>query len=241
MKIISIGFKNPFHESGYTNTIKINNLDDINVFIGKNNSGKTTILDRIYYVLSRNFNKDGPLLRFTIELNSDEFIERFKEFYEKYEKNTPSPYSDPYITKLGVKLSSLVKSFIEKVQNSDIKNKLTFKLNFNRDPQDKIILELSLKSKNQTNNENNSESPISKKEIDIFNQSIKQENELKILLLNLTLPTNKVKYIPSLRKLESSTYDFEREDVDYSIEALNTILNQSFRIMPKHKYNLNGS
>ncbi len=38
MKIISIGFKNPFHESGYTNTIKINSLDDINVFISINNN-----------------------------------------------------------------------------------------------------------------------------------------------------------------------------------------------------------
>lgn len=36
MKIISIGFKNPFQDFGYSNTIKINNLNDINVFIGKN-------------------------------------------------------------------------------------------------------------------------------------------------------------------------------------------------------------
>ena len=51
MKIISIGFKNPFHDSGYTNTIKINDLEDINVFIGKNNSGKTNILRSIYNLL----------------------------------------------------------------------------------------------------------------------------------------------------------------------------------------------
>ena len=44
MKIIVLKFENPFYESGYTNPITIKNLDDINVFIGKNNSGKTTYL-----------------------------------------------------------------------------------------------------------------------------------------------------------------------------------------------------
>ncbi|KKM69616.1 hypothetical protein LCGC14_1449020 [marine sediment metagenome] len=51
MKILSIGFKNPFHKSGYTNTIEINNLENINVFIGKNNSGKTNVLRSIYKAL----------------------------------------------------------------------------------------------------------------------------------------------------------------------------------------------
>jgi len=46
MKIISIGFKNPFYESEYTNTVKINNLDDFNVFIGK--IDKSDILQEIF-------------------------------------------------------------------------------------------------------------------------------------------------------------------------------------------------
>ena len=53
MKILSIGFKNPFHESGYTNSIEIHNLENINVFIGKNNSGKTNVLRSIYNLLHK--------------------------------------------------------------------------------------------------------------------------------------------------------------------------------------------
>jgi len=48
MKIISIGFENPFHKIVFSNTIRINNLEDINVFISKNNSGKTNVLTSIY-------------------------------------------------------------------------------------------------------------------------------------------------------------------------------------------------
>ncbi len=67
MKIISIGFKNPFHESGYTNTIKIDSLDDINVFIGKNNSGKTNVLRSIYNLLHQDIERSEIFRRCLIQ------------------------------------------------------------------------------------------------------------------------------------------------------------------------------
>ncbi len=83
MKIISIGFKNPFHESGYTNIIKINNLDDINLFVGENNSGKTNILRYIFNLLHQKVDKSGIFRRLKVKLDYEDINLILGKFYDK--------------------------------------------------------------------------------------------------------------------------------------------------------------
>ena len=96
MKIISIGFKNPFHESGYTNKIKINGLDEINVFIGKNNSGKTNVLRSIYNLLHQDIERSEIFRRIKVKLDKKDFGSIIEKFHKKllliYEnKDIPTP------------------------------------------------------------------------------------------------------------------------------------------------------
>ncbi|KKL11380.1 hypothetical protein LCGC14_2546400 [marine sediment metagenome] len=82
MKIISLGFKNPFELNPVD--IKINDLEWINVFIGKNNSGKTTLLNEIFRNLNPEANRDTKLTRFKVRLLGSEFKNLFHRFYHQF-------------------------------------------------------------------------------------------------------------------------------------------------------------
>jgi len=83
MKILSIGFKNPFHESGYTNAIEINNLENINVFIGKNNSGKTNVLRSIYNLLNQDIDRNKIFRYLKVKLDYKDINLVLGKFYDK--------------------------------------------------------------------------------------------------------------------------------------------------------------
>ncbi len=111
MKIISIGFKNPFHMSGYTNTIKINNLDDVTVFIGKNNSVKTNILRYIFNLLHQKVDKDGIFRCLKVKFDHEDFnliiVEFCKDIYKIYQnRNNVTPETDRREHRLKSKLKN---------------------------------------------------------------------------------------------------------------------------------------
>lgn len=66
MKIRYLEFFNPFE--GFTDNIILKNLDDINVIIGKNNSGKTTILYKIFQILNTPIIENHQIRKIFIEL-----------------------------------------------------------------------------------------------------------------------------------------------------------------------------
>jgi len=118
MKIISIGFKNPFHESGYTNTIKINGFDEINVIIGKNNSGKTNVLRSIYNLLHQDIERSEIFRRIKVKLDKKDFESIIEKFHKKLlliykNKNilTPEANRRENILKLTLKDGKFVNQF----------------------------------------------------------------------------------------------------------------------------------
>ena len=118
MKIISIGFKNPFHESGYINTIKINNLDDINVFIGKNNSGKTNILRYIFNLLHQKVDRSGIFRRLKVKLDHEDinlilgkFYDKILKIYQNRNNATPEPDRREHRLKSNLENGKFVNAF----------------------------------------------------------------------------------------------------------------------------------
>ena len=165
MKILSIGFKNPFHEFGYTNTIKLNNLDDINVFIGKNNSGKTTILKTLGVLLNRSHGSNKSIIELSIKLNYEELKKLLKTCINKpeYLKNRSSSRfwstSDDdrlqCIGKLNTKLDSdvleplLNSNFIElKIKRVLENNTITSKFIFNIEENPESIIDFKEQFRN---------------------------------------------------------------------------------------------
>ena len=79
MLIKTLIFKNPF-EKKYSEPIQLKNLNRINVLIGKNNSGKTTILDHLTTFLSRLDQSNGALSHLSIEISIKELTEILNKF-----------------------------------------------------------------------------------------------------------------------------------------------------------------
>ncbi len=84
MKIISIGFKNPLGPNPVN--INIKDLDWISFFIGKNNSGKTTLLNELFRNLNSEANRDTKLTVYKVKLIGSEFKNIFHSFYEQFSK-----------------------------------------------------------------------------------------------------------------------------------------------------------
>lgn len=235
MKIVSLEFKSPFED--YPNNIKLNSLDKVNVVIGKNNSGKTTIFNSIYSILNRKFENNWQIIRYTLELTAKELKNYLDDFYEKtYGENAPkeNPYSNPINALVGVSFSHLIKRVIDTLSHNKLLNESIYWLNFNREQKSNILLfALIIKNKENLSSLNkNNELTEFFKNIEFFNNNIRPLNDLKILLLNITLPIDKIKYIGSIRKLESSVKEFDRNDVVHSQDILNVILNKSFDLLP---------
>ena len=229
MKIISIGFKNPFELNPVN--IKINDLEWINVFIGKNNSGKTTLLNEIFRNLNPEASKDTKLTRFKVRLIGSEFKKLFYNFYQQFSNTSRWKKSMiHFVPDLNTTIGNLKKI----LGNEEIaKNIIQFNyiLNFNKDIKGDIMLQMSVLM------ENNSEidDEILKNFVNDLHALPGFLDEKEILyLLNQVLPTDGVILIPSLRQLESSDLEFDK---DQSIEAdnvLKTLINNGFRSLHQH-------
>lgn len=142
MKITSIVFKNPFFKSGYTNDIKIKNLNDINIFIGKNNSGKTTILDTLHNLLDRTNQNNKSISELSIKVDYSELKELLKKSIKncKYPKNRAE--TKVWITTLDDDRIEFINDFYEKLENKDLilfLNEILIELKYKRDLDKKTI------------------------------------------------------------------------------------------------------
>ena len=231
MKIISIGFKNPLG----LNPVNINlkDLDWINFFIGKNNSGKTTLLNELFRNLNPEANRDTKLTVYKVKLIGSEFKNIFHNFYEQFSK-TPrwkisNPMADfvPHLTDTFVNL----KKILDNEETAKNLVELEYIFNFNKDTKGEITLQMNLLVENSSEIDNE----ILKNFINDLQAfpGLLEEKEI-LYLLNQVLPIEGVILIPSLRQLESSNLDFDK---DQSIEAdniLKTLLNNGFRSLHQH-------
>lgn len=66
-----------------SNTIRINNLEDINVFISKNNSGKTNVLTSIYSLTYQDIERSNIFHRLKFKLDKQDFELIIENFHNK--------------------------------------------------------------------------------------------------------------------------------------------------------------
>ncbi len=115
MKIIALGFKNPFSESGYENDNIIDEIDDINIFIGRNNSGKTNSLRSVFNLLYQRIDGNKIFRHLKVKLDCEEFkplLDGIQERLIKILKRRDKPIPD--ISRRENRLRSIVEEFIAK-------------------------------------------------------------------------------------------------------------------------------
>ncbi len=238
MKIISIVFKNPFEEAGYTETIKINDFDDINVFIGKNNSGKTNILHSIFNLLHQGADRSGIFRRIKVILNHKDISSIFEKFYNKvlliYQMRD---ILKPEIIRREHRLKSNLKdgkfvNFFNSIFNqwqkkeNPFPNTFSMVLNFNCNTSNKEILlnhefiniiDLDLELKHN---------------IEEILKEISNDPDLTSLLIDEVLPLRSVVFIPSFRTLGPSNKDYEKQEITKIDEIIETLFEKSFNRIP---------
>ncbi len=231
MKIISIGFKNPFELNPVN--IKINDLEGINVFIGKNNSGKTTLLNEIFRNLNPEADRDTKLTRFKVRLIGSEFKNLFYNFYQQFSNTSrwkKSSIISNFIPDLTITVGNL-KKILDNEETAKNIIEFNYILNFNKDIKGEIMLQMSVLIENSSEIRDE----ILKNFVNDLHALPEFLEEKEILyLLNQVLPTDGVILIPSLRQLESSALEFDK---DQSIEAdniLKTLINNGFRSLHQH-------
>jgi len=238
MKILSIGFKNPFHESGYTNTIEINNLENINVFIGKNNSGKTNVLRSIYNLLHQNIDRSKIFRYLKVKLDHkdinlilDKFYNRILKIYQN--RNNPTTETDPRKNRLksNLKDGKFVNVFNPLVNlkikiDNPFSKTFSMILNFNYDvTNQKIIFNYEFENIDDLNVD-------LKPTIEEILKRISLDQDLASLLIDHILPLKNVILIPSFRTLGSSEKDYQTQEITKIKETIKLLFEKSFSRIP---------
>lgn len=200
MKITSLGFQNPFFPN-YKNPIKFNSLNGINILIGKNNTGKTTILNTIYNELRKDWEPSRTLSRYEFEIDFIQFNSLLVMASDKF-KDLEESFHNSYNLKLND---------IEKFSdiNMDLK-KLMFKISFNRKSKSD---EFKLNSEVFNPYENNNNVNQLLDAVDKTLASISKKSNRIIILLNIALPKKNIIFIQSLRRFYSTTYTYDADNV----------------------------
>jgi len=241
MKIISIGFKNPFHESGYTNTFKINNLDDINVFIGKNNSGKTNILRYIFNLLYQKIDNSGIFRRLKVKLDHEDInliLEEFyKEIYKIYQnRNTDTPRTNrrEHRLKSNLRNGTFVNAF-NPLHNLKLKTDNPFSKTFS------MFLNFNCDVTNQNILFNYEFENIDDLDVDLkptiqeILKGISLDQDLVSFLIDQILPLKNVILIPSFRTLGPSEKDYQTQEITNINDTFDLLFNKSFNNIPINK------
>ncbi len=238
VKILSIGFKNPFHESGYTNTIEIYNLENINVFIGKNNSGKTNVLRSLYNLLHQDIDRSKAFRYLKIKLDFKDINLILGKFYDKILKiyqnrNNTTPETDLRNNRLKSNLENgkFVNAFNPLYNlrlNMDNPFFKTFSmiLNFNYDvAYQKFLFNYEF--------ENIDDLDVDlKPTIEEIFKGISLDQDRVSLLIDHILPLKNVILIPSFRILGSSEKDYQTQEITKIKETVNLLFEKSFNRIP---------
>ncbi|KKM96779.1 hypothetical protein LCGC14_1174760, partial [marine sediment metagenome] len=238
MKILSIGFKNPFHKSGYTNTIEIYNLENINVFIGKNNSGKTNVLRSIYNLLHQDIDRSKIFLYLKVKLDHKDinlilgkFKDKILEIYQNRNKVTPETDHRKNRLKSNLENGKFVNAF-NPLYNLKLKMKNPFFktfsmiLNFKCDvANQKIIFDYEF--------ENIDDLDVDlRPTIEEILRVISLDQDLVSLLIDHILPLKNVILIPSFRTLGSSEKDYQTQEITKIKETISLLFEKSFNRIP---------
>jgi len=226
-----IGFQNPFYDSGYTNNIKINGLNKINVFIGKNNSGKTYVIRSIYNLLLQDIDRSKIFCRLKIKLETKDFkllIEKFHKVILKMYKNRNAAdhegvavvrFHDGEYVNQFYQLFNLMKDY-------PLSNKCSFILNFNNDiPNNQLLFDYDI------DNQDEIYPQLLDQINDIFKKTHSNQDLLRILV-NQLIALNSVILLPSFRTLEKSEKKYQDREITEINNLLSTILDKSFHSLP---------
>ena len=238
MKILSIGFKNPFHESGYTNTIEINNLENINVFIGKNNSGKTNVLRSIFNLLHQDIDRCKIFRYLKVKLDHKDinlilgkFSDKILKIYQN--RNNPIPETDRRKNRLKSNLENgkFVNAFnplynLKQKTDNPFSKTFSMILNFNCDVTNhKILFNYDF--------ENIDDLDVDlKPTIEEILKGISLDQDLASLLIDHILPLKNVILIPSFRTLGSSEKDYQTQEITKIKETIKLLFEKSFNRIP---------
>ena len=238
MKILSIGFKNPFHKSGYTNTIEINNLENINVFIGKNNSGKTNVLRSIYNLWHQDIDKSKVFRYLKVKLDYKDTNLILGKFYDKILKiyqsrNNPMPETDHRKNRLKSNLENgkFVNTF-NPLFNLKIKMDNPFSKTFS------MILDFKCDVTNQKILFNYEFENIDDLDADLnptmeeILKRISLDQDLASLLIDNILLLKNIILIPSFRTLDISEKKYQDGEIREIKTSIATILDHSFDCIP---------
>ncbi len=238
MKILSIGFKNPFHESGYTNTIEIYNLENINVFIGKNNSGKTNVLRSIYNLLHQDIDRSKIFLYLKVKLDHKDinlilgkFNDKILKIYQNRNNVTPETDHRKNRLKSNLENGKFVNAFNPlynlklKMENPFFKT-FSMILNFNCDVvNQKILFDYEF--------ENIDDLDVDlRPTIEEILRVISLDQDLTSLLIDHILPLKNVILIPSFRTLGSSEKDYQTQEITKIKETISLLFEKSFNRIP---------
>lgn len=238
MKILSIGFKNPFQESGYTNTIEINNLENINVFIGKNNSGKTNVFRSIFNLLHQDIDRSKIFRYLKVKIDHKDINLILGKFFDKILKiyqnrNNATPETDRRKNRLRSNLENgkFVNAF-NPLYNLKFKTDNPFYktfsmiLDFNCDITNQIIL---FNYEFENIDDLNVDLKLTIEEI---LKGISLNQDLISLLIDHILPLKNIILIPSFRTLGSSEKDYQTQEITNMNETIELLFEKSFNRIP---------
>jgi len=214
MEIVSLTLESPF--DGYKGTITIENLNKINVFIGKNNSGKTQLLNQIYRALNKGYETKHILKKITIKIDFPSEKVQLKDFIPEdlnWSISSKSCSNETISSKLS--RHELIKKIDKYTNTSDIKQFIVY-LRFNTSLVDeRQIYSLELMRENEKEN----------KIISFSCKNLIKGNKVFNSLLSMV----NVKFLPALRILGSSSSDFAKQNFEDVDNSINKILNSNFR------------
>ncbi|GAH75231.1 unnamed protein product, partial [marine sediment metagenome] len=242
MKIVSVAFKNPFGDY-YTNSIELDSLENINIIIGKNNSGKSSILETIIRVLQNNFNQNHEILRFRVEMGAIEFQDNIHNFFEKYYGSKASKSrSIPRILDINKNddFQDLTSRILEFLNKFDSIKACKFDIIFYRkNDNDNLSVELRIRNKDQLLAEYDDKYLNEFIErISDFNRNLNCKSEFSkeftISIFDSLLPKGRFLQIPSLRSLGTGTVKYGPEDISKSSEDFERIQQGNIRSLSRN-------
>ena len=203
-------------------------MKNINVIIGKNNSGKTTILESLYRILNTTAENNHEILKYKVELNAQEFFNIFNDFFQKFYALKDSKMRQVSVIK-DVLLES-TRGILRLIKQFKLKQRSGFVIDFNNQGKnDKLQININILNKKKILDK------FQDNYIKEFFQSIKNfcdnlnsdwEGNIGFTnyLFNLLIPKGRILKIPCIRKLESSDVEYGRQDIDKSYAALKRIV-----------------
>ncbi len=211
MKIKYLKIKNPLEKYKHCD-IELVDINFINIFIGKNNSGKTLLLNQVFRVLNQRHDSNKFLIEIRIILNKKDLKNMIDDFNVKL-KNVS-------------KISDIVNKLLK---YADFESKLDF-------------LSLSFKKNSNNFSIEYLIDPVFKVRRDFiyierFLSIIKENQDYINILFDVLLPINRVKFLPSIRVLGPSIKNYDRKNFQEINQVLKSICTQSFRRLEKTSQN----